>query len=342
MSALAVLSVGASTPIGIDARQTALMMRAAKSTPRASPFRDSKGHTIGSVRSLRLAETLVGPDRFLALAQPALTEAIESLPPNARREHEDDKPVVLLLALPEPFEGESESYQRPADLLGAIAKSAHLRLDERSEAIRLGHAGFAALIARAAMFTGDVRVIVGAVDSYHDAARIKAMDDNFRILSGRAGNGFIPSEGAAFACVAPAQRRSSAERPLAVVRFVACAEEEVVYPPMARSLTKLTRDERLPRPVPWVVSDMNGENHREREWTFMRLRNKEVFHPDPEKTHLDNPYQEIGELGAATGAVYLAYVSLGLRLGFAPDTSALVVTSSEGQSRAIFYIEAPE
>lgn len=339
MSGIAVLSVGASSPIGIDARQTALLLRASKSSPRSSPFRDVRGHTIGSIRCIRLEDSLTGPDRLIALAEPALQEALETLPGGHGA---DERPVVLLLCLPEPFDGEGELYERPADLLGAIAKAAHLQLDERSEAVRLGHAGFAALLARAATFSGDVRIIVGAVDSYHDAARMKTMDDNYRILSGHAGNGFIPSEAACFVCVSPIGRRNPADRPLSIVRFVACAEEEVVYPPVARALTRLTQDERLPRPIPWVVSDMNGENHREREWTFVRIRNSDVFDPNPEKTTLDHPYQEIGELGAATGAIYLAYVSLGFRLGFARHSSALIVTSSEGQSRAIFYVEAPE
>lgn len=339
MSGVAVLSVGASSPIGIDARQTALLLRASKSSPRSSPFRDARGHTIGSIRCVMLDDSLTGPERLIALSAPALQEALETAPAGFR---DDDRPVILLLCLAEPFDHEDELFQRPADLLGAIAKTAQLRLDERSEVVRLGHAGFAALLARAATFSGDVRVIVGAVDSYHDAARMKTMDDNYRILSGRAGNGFIPSEAACFVCVAPLGRRTTTERPLSIVRFVACAEEEVVFPPVARALSKLTRDERLPRPVPWVVSDMNGENHREREWTIVRVRNSDVFDPNPDNTALDHPYQEIGELGAATGAVYLAYVSLGFRLGFARHSSALIVTSSEGQSRAIFYVEAPE
>jgi len=198
------------------------------------------------------------------------------------------------------------------------------------------------LLARASMFGADVRVIVGAIDSYHDPARMKTLDDNYRILTPHAGNGFTPSEAACFACVTPNPRRTTGERPLAIVRFVACAEEEVPYPPMARALTKLTRDERLPRPVPWVLCDANGEHHRVREWTLTRIRNSDVFHHDPERTILDHPHDEIGELGAATGAVYLAYVVMGLHLGFAPHSSALIVTSSEGRERAIIHVEAPE
>lgn len=334
----AVLSVGASTPIGIDARQTALLIRSCKSSPRSSPFRDERGNTLGTVRSLRLDDSLVGIERLVALATPALRETIESLPPAHRREHADDKPVVLLLNLPEPWEGESVGID--ANLLGAIAKSAQVRLDERSSVIRMGHAGFAALLTRASMFAADVRVIVGAVDSYHDAARVKTMDANYRILSGHAGNGFIPSEGASFACVSASRR--GADRPLAIVKFVACADEEVPYPPLARALGKLTRDERLPRPLPWVVSDANGEHHRVREWTYTRMRNFEVLDPDPSRTICHYPYRELGELGAATGAVYLAYVAMGFRLGFAPARSALVVTSSEGPARGTFYVEAPE
>lgn len=350
MSALAVFSIGASTPIGIDARQTSLFLRAAKAAPRTSPFRDGRGNSFGSIRCQWLDDALIGRERFVALAKPALEEALENLPPSMRREYAADRPVVLLLALPEPCvslaapsgPGAGEDNGFGAEVLGAIAKSAGLLLDKRSEAIQLGHAGFGAVLARAAMFAGDVQVIVGAVDSYHDPDRMKGLDDNYRLLSERGTNGFIPSEGASFACVAPLGRRTAADKPLSIVRFVACAEEEVPFPAMAHALTKLTRDERLPRPVPWALSDMNGENHREREWTFTRMRNSDVFHHDRKRTVIDNLYSEIGELGAASGAVYLAYVSTGFSLGFAPGRSALVMTSSEGKARAIFFVEAPE
>jgi 3-oxoacyl-[acyl-carrier-protein] synthase I len=340
VSALAILAVGASTPIGLDARQTALMLRASKCHPRPSPFVDESGNSLGSVRCVRLSDELLGRPRLVALAAPALRELMDTLPPGVSLDRH--QPVVLLLALPEPWDGEPEEMSSVAGLLSDVARSAQLSLDDRSTAIRLGSAGFAALLARAATFSRDVPVIVGAVDSFHEPARMKTLDRNFRLLSGRAGNGFIPSEAACFFLVAPMAKRASESPPLAVVKFVATAEEEQTYPVVARALTKLTTDPRLPRPVPWVLSDANGEHHRVRKFTYTRMRNKDVFHHRPEQTRREHLHTEIGDVGAATAALSMAYATMGFSLGFAPARSALVLSASEGAARSLVFLEAPE
>ncbi len=338
MSAVSILSVGAFSPIGIDARQTALMLRAAKHEPTASPFRDSAGLTLGSARCVAFEDGLVGVDRLVALAKPALVEALDTLP--AGEAVDKDTPVVLLLSLAEPWEDEPQAMSKPADILGAIAQSVGLRLDDRSVVVRLGHAGLAALLARAAMFAHDVRVIVGAVDSYHDASRVKALDSGFRLLSRRAGNGFIPSEAAAFLCVAPQTKRTEGRPAKGVVRFVSTGEEEVTHPPMARTLSKITADPRIPHPAPWVLSDENGERHRLRELVYLRLRNDEVFSADPKSTEFDFLYHAIGELGAATAAICLVYAVVGFELGYAPAPNALILSSSEGTARSLIFVES--
>lgn len=328
MSALWVLDVGMSTPLGLDARQSSLLLRAGKGQPRQSPFIGADGNTIGTIRCQRLEDTSLGYDRFVALGRPALREAL------ALDERSRTDPTVLLLALPEPYEGDDPRLG--GELLHDLATNAQLTLDPRSTVVRIGSAGFAALLARAATFGNDVRVVVGAIDSYHDHARIRHLDRGFRVHSARAGNGFIPSEGAAFAHVSTSKRKGV--EPLGGVQWVACAEEPDEQPFMARALTKLLRDERLPTPVPWLISDENGENHRIREWTFAIARNHARF--EAGRTLHFRPHGEIGDLGAASGAIYLAYACMGFQLGYAPARSALIVTSSEGAERGLFVVEA--
>lgn len=332
MSELAVLSIGASTPLGLDARQSALLLRACKGLPRASAFRSIDGSTIGTIRCHRLDDELLGYERYLRLATPALVEALLPLP--ALPEH---APTVLLLNLPKPYQGEDPRLG--ADLLVALGHAAQLTLDPRSSVVRLGHAGFAALLARAAAFASDSRVIVGAVDTYHEHARIAALDEDFQLYGTRSSRGFIPSEGAAFACVSPKGRALAAEAPLATIKLVACGEEPEEQPPMARSLTRLLRDERLPTTIDWMLWDLNGDERRQREWSFSITRNLGRYQFDPERTRLHRPYDEIGELGAATGAVYLSHVCMAYRLGFAPSHGCLIVTSSPGPERGLFYVE---
>ncbi len=341
MSQLSIVSVGAFTPLGIDARQTALMLRASKCFPRPTPFVDEEGIAIGSVRSWRFPDTLTGAARMIALGQPALIELLENLPHAAQLE--PHKPVVLLLTLPEPWDGEPEEMTKLGDVLGALAKAAGISLDDRSTAIRLGSAGFAALLARAATFSRDVPVIVGAIDSFHDRSRLETLDKNFRVLSSRGGNGFIPSEGAAFIMVTPpAKNRSAGVPPLATIRFVSTAEEETLYPVLAKALTKITSDPRLPRPVPWVLSDATGEHHRTREWTYVRMRNFDVFHHRPERTWREHLHRQMGDAGAANAALATVYATMGFTMGFARAKSALVVAASEGAARSIVFLESAE
>jgi 3-oxoacyl-[acyl-carrier-protein] synthase-1 len=330
VSELAVWSLGASSPLGIDARQTTLFWRAGKANPRGTPFRDKTGVSVGAIRQERLPDDLVGYERMLALAIPALEEALASAPAHTVGERK----TVLLLSLPEPYEGEDERIG--ARLLVELAAAHRLDLDDRSAAVRVGRAGVTALLGRAQMFGGDVRVIVGGVDSYYDGARIATLDNGYRLLSERSGNGFIPSEAAAFACVAPRTKRAAGEVPLATVRFVATGEEDLDGPPVAACLTKLLADPRIPSPVPWMLTDMNGERHRLKELTYATMRNR--VRVDQDATVTQHVPSELGDVGAASGAVFLVLATLGMRLGFSKADSALVVTCSEGRPRGVFLV----
>ena len=328
MSELSVWSVGASTPLGMDARQTALFWRAGKADPRGTPFQDKRGLSVGAVRAERIPDEITGYDRMLELARHALEEVVSTAPP-----HQSGKKTVLLLSLPEPYEGEDPRIA--SDLLLATAKTAQLELDDRSAAIRLGRAGVAALLGRAPTFGAEVRVIVGGVDSYFDAARIATMDSGYRILSERSGNGFIPSEAAAFACVSAKSKKTSEPAPV-TIRFSACGEEDLDGPPVAKCLTTLLADPRLPSPTPWVLTDVNGERHRIQEWTYASLRNRARV--DPESTIVQHVPTEMGDVGAASGALLLSIAVMGITLGFG-KTAATVVTASEGKERGIFHVE---
>ena len=332
MTELQVLSVGASTPLGLDARQTAFMLRACKGEPRSSPFRGLDGNTLGTMRCHRMADTVFGYERYLELAVPALREALDA---TDAEETTRPGPIVLLLSAPSAFVGEDERIS--SHLLMDVAKAADVELDPRSAMVRLGHAGFAALLGRVSMFSGDVRVVVGGVDSYHDAARLRALDEGFRIQSNRSEYGFVPSEGAAFACVRVAAKKQ-AVAPLATIKFVATAEEPEGDLVHAKALTGLLRDPRMPSEVPWVVWDLNHDEQRYREWVFATGRNRHVK-TAPTKGTVDQLHRDLGDVGAATGALYLTWVTMALRYRFAPHQGALVVTSSDGPERGIFYVE---
>lgn len=339
----ALVGVGMSTPLGLDARQSSLVLRARKLAPGKTELRDRRGLAIGVVRARRLDDACVGRARMIELAAPALAEATRGLPAPAG-------PIPLFLALP-PRRAEAEQPLGP-DFLEALARRAGVPIAlDQSEPIALGHAGFAVALARALASVWSTRphegarapspfAIVGGVDSYLDPAVLAALDQERRLQSEGAWDGFIPSEAAAFLVVAA----PGAAPPYARVAAVATAmerEDDPEDPPMGEAATEVVRAAAavLRAPVPWVLPDVNGERHRVKEWTFVRIRNQDRF--DEARTVETRLYEELGDVGAASGAVHAAYVSMAFRLGFAPAPQALVALSSEGPARGAFALEAP-
>lgn len=332
-----VLSVGASTPLGLDARQTALLLRAKKMVPSRAPLRDRHGHSIGTIRSRRLPEDLFGRDRLIALAIPALREAIAGMDLHG--------PMGLVLAVPE---RRGNAAPLGPDFATTLAEAVGIELDPRRTALYpIGHAGFAVALERAlqllerpARGEGTPTILVGGVDTYYDPAVLEGLDLARRLHGLHAFDGFLPSEAAAFAVLAPAG--SAGARCL--VRDVAVGAEAPVTPDepsIGVAATRLVRRVAgsFAGRVPWVLSDVNNEHHRVQEWGFVTIRNPDSLQPG--KTIETRTAEELGDVGAATGAVQLAYATVAFELGFAPAREVLVSLQSEGPERGVFALEAP-
>jgi 3-oxoacyl-[acyl-carrier-protein] synthase-1 len=333
-----IVGVGMSSPLGLDARQSALVLRARKLAPAPTSFRDRRGGSVGDVRARRLDDGLVGRARLLALAAPALAEATRDLPAGG--------PLPLFLALPA-RRAEAEEPLGPTFLaeLGQRA-GVPLALDQ-CEPFALGHAGFAAALARALERVAARAVpfaVVGGVDSHHDPAVLAALDAERRLHAEGAWDGFIPSEAAAFVVVAPADAGArGAVLPFARVTAVVTGMEADPLPEGAapgEAATEVVRAALagLATPLAWVLPDVNGERHRIKEWTFVRMRNSPPF--EEGQTIETRLYDELGDVGAASGAVHAVFASMAFRTGFAPAREVLVALASEGPLRGAFALEA--
>ena len=75
MSSTGIVGVGAASPLGFDARQTAFAIRAQKLAPRPSQFYDYRKERIGSARALGIPEDLMGVARMVEIGGRALREA---------------------------------------------------------------------------------------------------------------------------------------------------------------------------------------------------------------------------------------------------------------------------
>jgi len=326
-----------STPLGLDARQTALVLRACKLVPTRTGFRDRHGLRIGSVRARRLADDCVGRERLWQLGAPALAEAVRLL------DRDRDEPLPLIVALPPRYSPESEPLG--PDFVAVLAHRAALPIDlEGSDTVVADHAAFAPALERALAAVAERRgpVVVGGVASYHDPAVLAVLDEARRLHGYGTKDGFIPSEAAAFLVLAPADKEPK-QAFARVVAVASGAERDDVSeePPIGEAMTELIRSlaAHTATPIPWLLCDVNDERHRVKEWSFAMIRNRDLI--DDDVTVVTRPYDELGDVDAATGAVYAAYVSQAFRLGFAPARQALVALRSEGAGRGAFVLEAP-
>lgn len=350
-----ITGVGARSPLGLGAREVALGARAGKLEPRPTAFRDKRENLIGAARALALPDDLHGFDRMVALAAPALREAAQPLVDAALAASEQRSQATspaappVVIAAPE--------VGRPGDdprfesmLVEAIAEASGVRVDRaRSEVVRRGHAGFGLALERALELLrepGTPAVLVGGVDSYFHPQTLAWLDAECRLHAPGAANGFVPSEGAAFLLLEAADRdrdrdRARAALPLGRVRAVKSALEETVTteePNTARAMTELVSAVAAAstEPVRWVMTDLNGERHRVREWSMVHIRSVGLFAEDARQ---DRWAEEMGDAGAAMGALLAVLACIAWKVGFAPARSTLIALHADGPERSALLLE---
>lgn len=340
---LAILGVSALTAVGLSAEQTAFGLRAGLFCPRTLGHRDAAGEALGAVLVPSIQEEIEGWERLVSLALPPLRDAL-------RQAGGKDRVARVFLALPLARPGlDREDQARIIEELG----DAGLGGDRRSVVAIVGdREAFARALERAKAHLEEHRddvVIVGAVDSYHHALTYQALDADYRILSERSPNGFMPGEGSAFVVVgAP-----SADRPaIAEVAFVGTGSEPDEEDVLAEAWTELTREavERARRSLeargeavgaPWVLVDQRTERHRNKAWQIVNFRLSDAL--DPETTVLDSLAERLGDAGAASGAVLAVHAAIGLASGFAPGNAAVIALAADGAARAsVSLVAAPK
>lgn len=325
------IGIGARAPLGLSALQVAMGARARKRLPRGTPFRDKRAAEIGACVCDDLDSALHGYDRLVALAAPALREALVGV----GNVEIDAAPAPLVIAAPEP--GRPDDDPRLSQAIATdIARHAGISIDEgRSSVVRAGHAGFAfALRWAMELSRSSPLVIVGAVDSYFHPDVLRWLDDGCRLHSLEAENGIVPSEGAAFAVL------SRTRSPVAAVIHCETGEEPSVLsgePNVAATMTRLVHRAIEAAPggrISWVLSDLNGEDHRTHEWSLVAIRAR--LREDCQEWR---PADDLGDVGAASGALYLTLAATLFAAGCAPGPSALIALHAEGAERGVFVLE---
>lgn len=334
--------IGARCPLGISPLPIAMCARARKAEPQSIAWRDKRDNPIGFCLTPGLPPTLTGYDRLLALAAPALKEAMAGAGQGGMTS------IPIALALSEAG-GPHHAEWAARDTVADLATLSGIGLDrKRSVVLYQGRAGGAlALEAAIGLMVqqGEKHVLWGGADTFLHEGRLKALDQECRLMSLGTENGFIPSEGAAFVLLSRTEipaKDASLSKPFGSIVGVDNEREETIpknEPNIAKALTNVLRKahDRIGGKIPWVLSDLNGERHSTREWQFAASRGSFA-----EACVHSRFIDDLGEVGAAAGPLLATIACMYFRAGCAPSRVATIALQSDGINRGAFVIAAEE
>ncbi len=343
--------VGAVSPVGLGAAQTAVSVRAGVARFEESSVHDQRFEpfTMALVPEEYL-EALI-PEleaktgltsrqrRMLRLAGPALREALDG--------HEQTSEIPLFLGTPEALEERTD----PAGefFLEQLQQQAGVVFD--TEASRMFPDGRAAgllaldeALAYLDRADGDL-ALVGGVDTFLDLYLLATLDMEGRIAGARVMDGFIPGEGAAFLLLeaVAASRGADTQDRLRVLATGSADElghrysEDEPYKgeglPTAIEKMISGMDEE-PESVKTVFTGLNGENFGAKEWGTAYLRHSALY---AEGFRIEHPVDCFGDIGAALGPMMITLADAGAQEGKLPGPF-LVWCSSDREPRVVAYL----
>lgn len=333
------VGLGACSPLGLTAPTTAAALRAAISAITDHPFMvDQLGDRMKVARVPVLDPLQWGVERFLALAGPALEEALTPILATHARQA-----VPLLLGLPEARPGwPQEASTQLADKLkqpGAFAVQ-----PSPITAMPNGHAAGLIAIDEAARLVRSGRIefaVAGGVDSYLIPETLEWLDDQEQLKSAQHRAGFPPGEGAGFlllTATAVARRRG-----LPVLAWFAAGGNSVeknriktetvcVGLGLTEAIRTVVGGLRLPEErIDYTYCDLNGERYRSEEWTYALLRTQEAM---VKNQNFLTPADCWGDVGAASGPLFTALAVGSAQRSYATGPRILAWAGSESGARA--------
>lgn len=340
-----IMATGMRTPLGLHSAAGAAAVRAAISSCAEHPFLvDQAGDPMPASLDAELDPRLPCHARMLALLQSALEEACLPLA-NVR----GLAPVPVLLGMPEPRPGFAEAdghglHRQVARLTGLPVPLGEVR------AYMSGNSATLFLLDQARQEMAEGRYdtcLVAGVDSYFHADTMEWLDQNRQLVGAKSRSGFVPGEGAGCCLLmtAAAAHRAGLQT-LGLITGSATAWEsnriktqdinlglgliETVHHTVA---TLQPPQEK----VNAVYCDINGERYRGEEWGFTCLKLARYF-DDP--TGYWSPADCWGDMGAASGGLFVALALQAAQRGYAAGRRSLLWTGSENGLRAAVLLEA--
>lgn len=344
-SDIVLVGVGAATALGASAAATGAAVRAGIAGFADHPYmRDARGDPFVVAMAGWLDPGLQAQGRMVELARMAALEAVQGAPAVAGAALR----LTAIVGLPESRPGLDPS------LADAIRDGLGDRLvsglaGANVHVLPIGHAsGLMALEAGARLLHQDGAefVLAGGVDSHVDADTLEWLDRCERLHVPTNGWGYIPGEAAAFCllCTARTAERHGLDSLGSVGAFGAAEEANRIYTKtvcIGQGLTQAVRQTLDAMPagvtVDATICDQNGEAYRADECGFMLSRTSERF---VAPTEFVAPADCWGDVGAASGPLFVLLAACAARKGYAKGSRTLLWASSEGGARSAALFEA--
>jgi len=342
-SEIVLAGVGAVTAVGRTAAASAAAVRAGIAGFVGHPYMiDSRGDPFVVAVAPHLEPEMRGESRILELARTAAREVVSSAPAAI----ETAGAVTAVVGLPGRRPGlNPEPAAELATSLGRDLNSIGL---SNVQLLPTGHSsGLMAIQAgcRQLREAGATFVLVGGVDSYVDADTLEWLDECERLHIPTNGWGFIPGEAAGFCLLCSAE--TAARHRISVLGKVASVatsnEPNRIYTEtvcIGEGLTKAVQQALALLPPGTVIDaticDQNGEAYRADECGFMLARNSEYF---ANPTDFLAPADCWGDVGAASGPLFVALAAFAAQKGYAKGIRTLLWTSSESGERSAMLFE---
>jgi 3-oxoacyl-[acyl-carrier-protein] synthase-1 len=347
VSSLAVVGVGAVTPLGLHAVDTAFANRASAAGMRQAPLVDAEGEPITMCFLPTLDPLLTGAERAASLAGRALEEALQSVEPLTSMPSRARMVVAIDEFLTSKTPGERPPAEHLARLLTARARS--LVPSMSVEVTPRGPAGpsHALPALRDELTSGALDfAILGGVHTDYDPARIAEIDGAGRLFRPDNLDALIPGEAAAFVVLmrADVARRLKIRERASILASATAFEkarpdnDESAF--QAVGLTSALRTV-LSEPdlrVGWVLTDLTFETFRHFELQAALTRTQRWF---CEPHHVESPAQRMGYLGAAATPLHLVLASEAFRRGFAPHRFSVSIVGSDSGERGVLLVSRP-
>ena len=340
-----IVGLGAATAVGETALATAAAVRAGVAGFRDHTFMtDGQGEPMVVASAPYIDEFVLVEERLAKLAAMAVTEALTPLTDLQGQV----RTVPFLVGLPEPRPGFTAQLEpqvvewfRRVFQFGGIAEP---------EFNRGGHCGgFAAVQSAVEKLRSGATdfCLAGGVDSYIDPDTLEWIEDSEQLHNGINAFGFVPGEAAGFCLLCTEATAPRFELPvlgriakIATTREENCIKSEKVC--TGRGLTDAFRLvlESLPNDLMMndMICDQNGEPYRAEELGFTWIRTIRHF---GEEMEFQSPADCWGDVGAASGPLFIALASMAAQKGYAKGPYNLLWTSSEAGHRtaAVFHAE---